>query len=116
GQLRLRSLSLATVRVEVVWPDGSRPEHSNLDFHNVSYPSQAVIGDTAPEVEDGRGEIKLPEGFGYEAQATVQCDAGPTIESRESRPVQQIKLAHGVTPQKLVFTIPGPPCKLWVPE
>ena len=116
GQLRLRSLSLATISVEVVWPDGSRPKRSNLLFHNLSYPHQAVIGDVAPEVLDGRGAIRLPEGFDYYARAKVDCDAGTTIESRESRPVQQIKVGGGVTPQKLVFTIPGPPCKLWVPE
>ena len=116
GQLRLRSLSLAIIRVEVVWPDGSRPEHSNLLFHNLSYPQQAVIGDVAPEVQDGRGEINIPAGFDYEAQAKVDCDAGTQIESRESRPAQRIKVAQGAPPRKLVFTIPGPPCKLWVPE
>lgn len=116
GQFRLRFLPLATIRVQVVWPDGTRPKRSNLLFHNPSYPGQAVIGDTAPEVQDGRGEIRLPEGFDYYARAKVDCDAGTEIESRESRPVQQIKAGSGTTPQELVFTIPGPPCKLWSPE
>jgi hypothetical protein len=111
-QFRLRSLPLTTVRVEVVWPDGTRPERSNLAFHNLSYPSQAVIGDVAPQIDDGTGEFTLPEGFDYDARATVQCDAGRLIESRES-PVQQIKVGGRATPKSLTFTIPGPACKLW---
>jgi hypothetical protein len=115
-QLRLRSLPLATIEIEVLWSDGTRPKRSNLLFHNLSYPSQAVIGDVAPQVDDGRGDFTLPEGFGYDARATVQCDAGDVIESRESSPVQQIAVGAGTTPRKLTFTIPGPPCKSWRPR
>ena len=115
-ELRLRRLPLATIKVDVNWPDGTRPKWSNLLFHNLSYPSQGVIGDTAPGVEDGSGEFTLPEGFEYYARAKVDCDAGSKIETRESRPVQEIKFGNGNTPRRLIFTIPGPPCKLWSPK
>jgi hypothetical protein len=111
--LRLRSLTLATIEIEVIWPDGTRPERSNLLFHNVSYPDQAVIGDEAPQIDKGSGEFILPKGFSYLARASVQCDAGQTIETRESRPVQRIDVGQGVTPTKLKFVISGPTCKLW---
>jgi hypothetical protein len=39
-QLRLRALPLATIKVEVIWPDGTSPQRSSLSFHNRSYPSQ----------------------------------------------------------------------------
>ncbi len=114
--LRLRPLSLANIRVEVVWSDGSRPEWSSLLFHNRSYPNQAAIGDEAPGVEDGRGTFLLPLGFDYEAVAQVNCDAGTRIESRESQPVRQVIASKGVAPRELVFTLPGSPCKLWRPN
>ncbi len=116
GELRLQTLPLTTIRVQVIWPDGTSPEWSNLLFHNVSYPSQAVIGDVAPAIEKGRGEFTLPEGFDYNARAKVDCDGESTIESRESRPVQQIKVGGESSPRELIFTVPGPPCKLWRPK
>lgn len=114
--LRLRHLETATVKVKVAFADGTIPAWSNLLFHNVSYPEQAVMGDEAPGLEYGRGEITLPEGFEYDAQAKVDCDAGPRIESRESQPVQRIKIEDGYIPQELTFTIPGLACKLWTPN
>lgn len=60
NQLRLRSLPLVTIQVKVQWPDGTPPKWSNLGFHNRSYPSQAVIGNVAPAVEDGRAAFTLP--------------------------------------------------------
>jgi hypothetical protein len=113
NQFRLRPLTLANIKVEVVWPDGTKPKWSNLLFHNRSYPSQAVIGNEAPQVDDGIGDFTLPEGFVYSAQAAVRCDAGKIIETRESQPAQTVDVSAGITPQKLTFTIPGPPCVLW---
>ncbi|MGA2484189.1 MAG: carboxypeptidase-like regulatory domain-containing protein [Candidatus Acidiferrales bacterium] len=114
--LRLHKLEVATISVTIVWPDGTRPERSNLLFHNISYPRQAVIGDVAPQVDNGKGEFTLPKGFEYDAQAKVDCDAGKVIESRESRPVQRINVADGFAPAELTFVIPGPPCALWKPQ
>ena len=113
NQLRLRSLPLANIRVEVVWPDGTRPKRSNLLFHNPSYPSQAVIGDEAPQVDDGAGDFTLHEGFHYFARASVQRDAGRVIETREPRPVQEIEVGFGAETH---VTIPGPPCELLRPK
>lgn len=115
-QLRLRSLPLARIEVEVLWPNGARPKSSNLLFHNHSYPDRAVIGDEAPAINDGKGKLTLPEGFTYSARASVQCDAGRVIETRESRPVREIEVGGGATPLKLTFTLPGPPCELWRPQ
>ena len=87
NQLILRPPPLATLKVSVRWPDGTRPARSNLLFHNRSYPGQAVIGDEATQIDNDIGEFTLPTGFEYLAQAFVQCDGERTIETRESRPV-----------------------------
>ena len=58
--------------------------------------------------------LTLPKGFEYDAVASVECDAGKVIESRESRPDQRIKVADGLTPVEMTFVIPGPRCALWV--
>lgn len=112
--LRLHRLEIVTISVNIVWPDGTRPERSNLSFHNLSYPRQAVIGNVAPQVDDGKGQFTLPNGFEYEAVASVDCDAGKIIESRESKPAQRIKVAGSTTPAEMTFVLPGPPCPLWV--
>src|SRR5689334_20679514 len=116
NQLRLRSLRLATVKVRVQWADGTRSESSNLDFHNRSYPGQAVIGDEAPQIDDGIGEFTLPAGFEYLARASVQCEGERAIDTPESQPVQEISIKAGGTTRELTFTIPGPPCRLWAPK
>jgi hypothetical protein len=68
---------------------------------------------TAPQIDNGAGEFTLPKGFEYDAVASVECDAGKVIESRESRPDQRIKVAEGFTPTEMTFVIPGPRCALW---
>ena len=114
--IRLRRLETVTLKVSVAFEDGIKPAWSNLLFHNISYPDQAIIGDEAPGIENGHGEFTLPKGFEYYASAKVDCDAGPQIDTRESRPMQRIKIEDEYTPEKLVFTIPGPACKLWSPK
>lgn len=109
--LRLRKLEVATIKINVLWSDGTRPERSNIYFKNVLYPRH---GGTAPQIDNGVGEFTLPIGFEYDAAASVQCDAGKVIESRESRPDQRIKVAGGFTPAEMTFVIPGPPCAIWV--
>jgi len=116
NQLRLRRLRSATINIEVRWKDGSRPQRSYLDFHNMSYPNQAVIGNVAHGVDNGIGEIMVPEDFVYDAQATVSCNAGNTVETRASQPIRRIAVASGTTPRRLVFVIPGPRCELWPPK
>jgi hypothetical protein len=113
--LRLRRIETVTINVHVIWDDGTPVEQSNLLFHNLSYPEQAVIGDVAPGIEAGRGQFTIPKGFEYYARAVVHCDSGPQIESRESRPVQHIKIGYGSFPQDLTFVISGSPCVFWTP-
>jgi hypothetical protein len=114
--LQVRRLEVATIIVRVLWSDGTRPERSNLAFHNTGYPQQAVIGNVAPQVDSGNGHFTLPTGFEYDARATVNCDTGKVIESRESKPAQRIRVAATSTPAELTFVIPGPPCALWTPK
>jgi hypothetical protein len=109
--LRLRKLDLATIKINVLWSDGTRPERSNVYFKNVFYPRDGVI---ASQIDNGEGAFTLPKGFEYDAAASVDCDAGKTIESRESRPDQRIKVADGFTPSEMTLVIPGPRCFLWV--
>jgi hypothetical protein len=109
--LRLRKLEVVTIKINVLWADGTRPERSNIYFKNILYPRH---GGTAPQIDNGTGEFILPKGFEYDAVASVECDAGKVIESRESRPDQRIKVADGLTPVEMTFVIPGPRCPLWV--
>jgi hypothetical protein len=107
----LRKLDVATIKINVLWADGTRPERSNIYFKNILYPRH---GGTAPQIDNGTGEFTLPKGFEYDAVASVECDAGKIIESRESKPDQKVKVADGLTPAEMSFVIPGPRCTLWV--
>jgi hypothetical protein len=111
--IRLRKLEVATIKINVLWSDGTRPERSNIYFKNILYPRH---GGTAPQIDNGIGEFRVPKGFEYDAAASVECDAGKIIESRESLPYQRIKVADGVTPAEMTFIIPGPRCTLWEPK
>lgn len=111
----IRSLPVATIEVTVAWPDGTRPQRSNLMFHNRSFPRQAVIGDVAPQIDDGAGSFRAPVGFDYEVRANVQCDAGDRIESRESLS-ESISIGNADDTPKISLRIPGLPCNLWHPH
>jgi hypothetical protein len=113
--LRLRRIETVTLRIEVEFEDGTRPLWSNLLFNNLTFPDQAVIGDVAPGVENGKGEMILPVGFDYDARAKVDCAGSDRIETRESRPIQRIHIENSDFPEELRFTIPGQPCPLWSP-
>lgn len=114
--IKLQRIRTVTIPIEVAFSDASIPAWSNLLFSNPLY-EQAVIGDIAPGVENGRGRITLPLGFKYLARAKVDCEGEKQIESRESEPVQSISLEAGEEfPAKLTFIIPGPACKLWTPK
>ncbi len=114
GSLSLRSVSLASIKIMVRWGDATKPTRANVMFHNVSFPNQAVIGDVAPQIDDGAGEFMAPFGFDYTVKANVQCDAGNVIEPRESPP-QSLSIDDMNHLRSLTLTLPGPPCKLWHP-
>ncbi|MGO9212068.1 MAG: carboxypeptidase-like regulatory domain-containing protein [Terriglobales bacterium] len=114
--IRLRRVETVTLKINVAFEDGSHPAWSNLLFHNSSFPHSGIIGNEAPGVENGQGQITLPKGFEYYARAKVDCNDGPRIETRESRPIQRIMIEDGSTPEELTFVIPGPPCQLWSPK
>jgi hypothetical protein len=114
-QFRLRRLQLQKVKVDVLFADGSKPESSSLLLHNPKYPDQAVIGDESLAVPAGFGEFEVPAGFSYLARVAVQCESGSKIVTRESKPVQEIKVERD-TPIHLVLTIPGASCQLWRPK
>jgi hypothetical protein len=111
--LRLRRIETTVLKIEVEFEDGTRPTWSNLLFHNLDFPNQAVIGNEAPGVEDGKGEFTLPMGFDYYASAKVDCDGAASIESRES---PRLHVRNGNFPDELIFIIPGTPCPLWSPK
>jgi hypothetical protein len=102
---------VVTIKINILWSDGTRPERSNIYFKNILYPRH---GGTAPQIDNGTGEFTLPKGFEYDAVASVECDAGTLIESRESRPDQRIKVTDDFTPAEMTFVIPGPRCALWM--
>lgn len=95
--LRLHRLELATIKIDILWANGTRPERSNIYFKNVLYP---LHGGTAPQIDDDTGEFTLPKGFDYDAVASVQCDAGEKIESRESKPASGSGLLTVSLPQE----------------
>jgi hypothetical protein len=111
--LRLRKLEVATIKINVFWADGVRPERSNIFFKNILYEQ---LLSPAPQIDNGRGQITLPMGFEYDATTSVECDAGKVIESRESKPDQQVTIADGFSPAEMTFVIPGPRCRLWKPK
>ena len=113
-EFHLRTLATATIQIDVTWPDGTRPQRSNLEFHNMSYPQQAVIGDLAPQVDQGRGEFTLPLGFDYEAHAIVNCEHEASM--RESFPIQHFRADKNTSPRQMTFAVVGSPCRLWHPK
>jgi hypothetical protein len=48
--LRLRKLEVVTIKINVLWADGTRPERSNLYFKNILYPRG--VG-TLPQIDNG---------------------------------------------------------------
>jgi hypothetical protein len=111
--IRLHKLDMATLKINVLWSDGTQPQRSNIYFKNWLYLHQAV---TAPQIDNGVGEYRLPLGLKYESFASVACDGGTTIESRESLPYQWVKVAVGQIPADVTFVTHGPPCLLWEPN
>jgi hypothetical protein len=113
--MRLRTIETLKVAISVRWQDGQTVERGNLLFGNSSYPYSAPVGGYAPEFENGEGSILLPTGFEYLARAKVDCDAGTTIKTIESRPIQRLQLDGNYLAEGLTFIIPSAKCKLWTP-
>lgn len=113
--MRLRRIDTVTLDLKILWNDGQPVERGNLLFYNSSYPHQGVIGDVAPQFDVGRAQFTLPVGFEYYARAKVDCDAGATIKTVESRPIQQLQIDRNFRATELTFIIPAPKCPLWVP-
>jgi len=111
--LKVRRLDVATLSVNVVWENGARPERSNVVVHNTRYFGLLA---NAKQVDHGKGTIKLPRGFEYEANVSVECDGGKVVEQRESKPDQRIMLTDGSSLPELTFVLPGSPCVLWEPR
>lgn len=112
SSLETRTLETTRMRIRVAWQDGMPPKRSNIYARNTLYENSAV---TAPQIDDGDGEIVLPVGFEYEMFASVECELGAKLESRESKPYRIIKAERGGVPSELFFEIPGTKCTLWKP-
>jgi hypothetical protein len=110
--IRLHKLDMATLKINVLWSDGTRPQRRNLYFKNLLYPHQAV---TAPQIDNGVGSTGFP--WDSNTSLLLQLRAGgTTIESRESLPYQWVKAAVGQIPADVTFVIHGPLCLLWEPN
>jgi hypothetical protein len=116
GAVRLHRVATMRIVVNVMFEDGARPARSNLLFHNPSFPHEAVIGGTAPEIQRGFGSIEIPVGFEYLARAKVDCKLGTKVETRESEPVQHFWAVSQHFPMEVTFVIPGNHCRLWRPR
>ena len=68
--LKVRRLKRATIGVNVLWEDGTRPGRSNIVLHNTRY---SELLSPAKQVDNGAGRIDLLEGFEYEVNASVTC-------------------------------------------
>ena len=111
-RLKLRKLEVATIKIEVLWSDGTRPERSNIYFKNALYPRH---GGTAPQIDNGTGEFTLPKGFEYDAVASYVMPVKPSNHGSPS-PINEVTVADGSTPAEMTFVIPGPRCTLWKPK
>ena len=94
-QLQLLLILLAAVSVAAL--------SGLLIWDSIQNAEKAVLADMSKQLNAALTEL-----------ASVECDAGKVIESRESRPDQRIKVADGLTPAEMTFIIPGPRCPLWV--
>ena len=113
--MRLHRLQLVRVPVTVVWQDGRREPNASILFQNPIFPHEAGIG-SASVFPDEDGRVPLPEGYDYFAVASVQCDAGSTIESRETDRVPLTTKAGADLSRQIRLVLSGPPCKLWSPR
>jgi hypothetical protein len=114
--MRLQRLETLTLDLKIQWEDGELVERGNLLFYNPSFPHQGVVGNVAPQFDAGRAQFTLPIGFEYYARAKVDCDAGATIKTIESRPIQRLRLDGNYRANELTFVIPSPKCTLWTPH
>ena len=113
--MRLHPLSLVKVAVKVEWSDGTPEKNAGLLFRNELFPHQATIGNESVSVAEN-DSVALPEGFEYNANAAVQCDAGKKIEQRESPRVYFTTLPGKTPKEALEFVLTGSPCKVWHPR
>jgi hypothetical protein len=113
--MHLRRLPLVRVPVTVVWADGRPEPTASILFQNPLFPHEAGIG-SASVVPEGDGRVPLPAGYDYFAVASVQCDAGTRIESRETARVPLSTKAGTDLSRQIRLTLSGPMCKLWQPN
>jgi hypothetical protein len=113
--MRLRRIDTVTLDLEILWNDGQPVERGNLLFYNASHHHQGMVGDAAPQFDAGRARFTLPIGLEYYARAKVDCDAGATIQTVESRPIQHLQIDRNFRATELTFVIPAAKCPLWVP-
>jgi hypothetical protein len=105
--MKVRRIPVVTLNVRVTWEDGTRPETSGIWFANTLYPNSGGI---EPEIKWGIGQYSLPEGFEYNAQASLDCAKESVSERRRLSPIQRIKIEPGNVPKEVVFIIKGPVC------
>jgi len=112
--MKIPQLALTTFAVEIRWSDGTHPIRSNILVQNTKF-SQATIGESAPQIDNGWGSFTLPKNYDYVVHAAVECDGANQIGQRETQ-YTPLGVTDHAEPDHVVLTLPGAPCKLWAPK
>jgi hypothetical protein len=112
--MKVPQLALTTFPVEVRWSDGTHPARSNLFVRNLKF-QDAILTDSAPQIDNGWGSFTLPNNYDYLVLAGVACDGANQVGSRQTQYVP-LHVTDHAEPDHLVLTLPGAPCKLWAPK
>jgi hypothetical protein len=90
--LKLRRLQLTTIKIRVLWADGSRSKRSNLYFKNTLYP---LHGGVAPQIDDGEGAYSFPKDSSTWRQhrSNVTQDLSPNSANRNPNNESELRMA-----------------------
>ena len=104
----LRRLPVSTIQVETLWSNGPRPHWSALYVRNLAY--QNWCAEESFGIDDGTGQLVVPDGFEYEVTASATCGAGTGKPNYGAFVKQRITAAPGRTPHQMLFVIPQRQC------
>jgi hypothetical protein len=104
----LRRLPVSTIKAETRWSNGPRPHWSFLFVRNLAYRNGGA--EEGFTIEDGTGQLVVPDGLEYEVTASATCDAGTGKENFGAFVKQRITAAPERTPSQMLFIIPRRQC------
>jgi hypothetical protein len=106
--LALNRAKFTTIEVNVEWPDGSRPERSDVLVQNTSYSGGIQ---SLRQLENGIGTFELAQGFEYVATADLECADQDHTQQRSSAPSEKFKVADNQPQSKVRLVLLGTPCE-----